>query len=309
MYFARMWGNTKTANPTAARTPRAAAFTMARNESGMLPRWVDYYGRQLGLDNLFVFDDNSTDGSTDGLPCSVQRLPPQPWREPWGKARHQLVNGLARGCLAVYDVVVATDVDEFVVPDPARYDGLLDYFARNAHRPVMASMGLNVLHAPSVEKPLDPSQPVLSQRSFVKFAPVMCKPSAKRIPAAWMLGFHGIEAPFEIDRDLWLLHLKFHDLDALRLVARERHELHVTAGVGDKGSAWALDAEQLVTRQLRWVEGASGRRTPEFVSSEPDLSRVVAKRAGKNYRSMGAQLAAMKRSPLRRLPERFRGVF
>ena len=41
----------------------------------MLPRWVQYYGDQLGQDNLVVLDDNSVDGSTEHLPCTVLRLP------------------------------------------------------------------------------------------------------------------------------------------------------------------------------------------------------------------------------------------
>ncbi len=289
--------------------PKVAVITMARDEAGMLPRWVDYYGGQVGRDNLLVLDDNSTDGSAVGLGCTVQRLPPPPWRESWGKARLNLVNGLARGYLACYDVVVFTDVDEFLVPDPARYDGLRDYFARREGQPVMAALGLNVVHAPDVEPALDPDRPLLSQRRFVKFAPNMCKPLAKRVPASWTQAFHGIRSPYEVDRELWLLHLKFHDIEALRTVAGQRQELFLRSGRGDKASTWPVAAEDLVARQLGWVENADLTATPELDPGEPDLSKVVQPRSRGFYRSSGTQLGAMDHSPLRRLPARVSMVF
>ncbi len=55
---------------------RIAAITFCRDEGRMLPLWVRYYGGQLGLENLYVVDDNSEDGSTDDLPCDVLHIPP-----------------------------------------------------------------------------------------------------------------------------------------------------------------------------------------------------------------------------------------
>jgi hypothetical protein len=288
---------------------RVAAFTMANNEAAMLPRWVDYYGRSLGLDNLLVIDDNSTDGSTQGLPCTVQHLPAPPWKQRWGPTRRQLANNLARAYLAVYDAVLFTDVDEFLVPDPARYDGLLDYVARHPDREVLAGVGLNMLHAPEVEGPLDPARPVLSQRRFVKFAPNMSKPSIKRVANMWMPGFHGIKGPFSIDRDLWLLHLKYFDVEHTRAVAHERQRVHHEFGRGHEHSAWQFEASELVARQLSWVEGAHPQHTPEFDPAEPDLAGVVTEYGPDKYRSGGTQMAAMEESPLRRLPARLGAPF
>ena len=42
----------------------------------MLPLWIRYYGGQFGVENLYVVDDNSEDGSTDDLPCDVLHIPP-----------------------------------------------------------------------------------------------------------------------------------------------------------------------------------------------------------------------------------------
>ena len=186
--------------------PSVVVMTMARDESLMLPRWVRHYGDQVGVDHLVVLDDGTTDGSTDDLPCPVHRLPPLPGKGYEG-VRMRLLSGLADGFLAAYDVVVFVDVDEFLVPDPARHADLRSYLAARADREVVAPTTLNVVHVPQVEEPLRPDEPVLAQRGFAKFTPIMCKPSVKRVPAAWRWASHGIEAPFAVDPELYMLHL------------------------------------------------------------------------------------------------------
>ena len=48
--------------------PTVAVLTVARDEAAMLPRWVAHYGSHVGVENLVVVDDNTSDGSTDDLP-------------------------------------------------------------------------------------------------------------------------------------------------------------------------------------------------------------------------------------------------
>lgn len=296
--------------PQLSDPPRVAVLTTVRDEAEMLPRWVDYYGRQVGLDNLLVLDDNSVDGSTKDLPCTVYRLPEAPWRMEWAPGRLRIVNGLAQALLACYDFVVFTDADEFLVPDPAKYDGLRDYLAGRLDRTVIAPLALNVLHNPAAEPDeLDQTRPVLAQRRHVKFAPVMCKPLLKRLPAPWRPAFHGINAPYEIDRDLLMLHLKYYDVTTLRKVAEHRRMLYETENRGSDQSAWTMGAEQLVTELRSWVRPVDDAPVPEFDAAEPDLRRIVQLRQGGFYRSDGTQLRAMKTNPLRRLPDRWTHAF
>lgn len=295
--------------PQLCDPPRVLVMTTTRDEADMLPRWVDYYGRQVGMQNLLVLDDNSVDGSTKDLPCSVYQLPPAPWRMEWAAGRLRIVNGIAQGLLACYDFVVFTDVDEFLVPDPDKYDGLRDYLANRVDRNVIAPLALNVLHNPTAEPgELDPHQPVLTQRRHVKFVPVMCKPLLKRVPAPWRPAFHGINAPYEIDRDLLMLHLKYFDMTHLRSVAEHRRRLHDTENRGSDFSAWAMGADELVSELMSWVRTSDDHLVPEFDPDELMLQRIVQHKEGGFYRSHGNQLRAMRVSPLRRLPERFRRV-
>lgn len=287
--------------------PSVLVMTMVRDEAQMLPRWIDHYAGQVGMDNLLVLDDNSSDGSTDGLSCTVHRLPSLSGKG-FENARMQLLSGLASGFLATYDYVVFVDADEFLVPDPERYPDLPSFLATRPDREVVAPIALNVVHVPSVEEPLRAGEPVLGQRRFAKFAPVMCKPSIKRVPASWRWASHGIAAPFEVDPELYMFHLKFADRDLLRQVAAHRKAL-VDADGRARGSSWSREADDIVAALDRAVSGVDVDEVPEFDPREVDLTKVVEPREGW-HRAVGAgQVQALRQVPLRRVPSSLIGAF
>lgn len=276
----------------------------------MLPRWIDHYGRQVGLENLIVLDDNSVDGSTDDLPCTVYRLPPPPWKHAWGRTRARLVNGLANGLLGCNDVAIYTDADEFLVPDPALHDGLRDYLATRADRRVIAPVALEVMHNGRLEPPLDPERPVLDQRRFVKYSPGMCKPLLKRVRRPWTGAFHAIQAPFEVDRELFLFHLKYADERMLEETAEQRRAAHEQERRGHPGSFWPMGAEKLGRMLRRWTDAADGgTELSEFDSAQISFDGLIAKHPDGTWRATAHQVRALEASPLQQLPERFRGTF
>ena len=288
--------------------PDVLVMTMARDEADMLPRWIRYYADQVGMDHLIVLDDNSTDGSTDGLECTVHRLPPLRFSggrfEP---IRMQLLSGLAQGFLATYDVVVFVDVDEFLVADPARHADLRTFLATRSDRDVIAPVGLNIVHLPQSEGPLRPDEPVLGQRRFAQFTPLMCKPAVKRVPAGWRWASHGIEAPFAVDPELFMVHLKFADRDALRRVATHRKAMVDTDGRARK-SSWSRDADQVLAVFDQAVADVVPDDVPELDVSALDLSAVVERKDGW-YRAVGrGQLPAIRHEPLVRVPSRLLGT-
>ena len=286
--------------------PRVVVLTVARDEAEMLPRWVRHYGAQVGVENLVVVDDNSSDGSTDALPCPVLRIPGFP-PERFEERRIKLVSGLAQGLLNSYDVAIFTDVDEFLVPDPARHDGLVSYLQARRDRAVMAPLALNVLHDARSEGALDPEQPVVGQRRFAKFAPVMCKPAVKRVPAAWRFASHGIDTPYAVDPELFMLHLKFADTDQLRRVAESRHQLALADGRGINAS-WQHSGEAMADMLAGFVGGADPSTVREFDPGAVKLQQLVAEREGA-WRAAGrAQVTAMTHQPLVRIPERLHGL-
>lgn len=290
----------------AERSPRVVVLTVARDESEMLPRWVRYYGEQVGHENLVVVDDNTRDGSTDDLPCTVLRIPGFPPDRFEGR-RIKLVSGLAQGLLNSWDVVVFTDVDEFLVPDPARHDGLVSYLHSRRDRTVMAPLALNVLHDARTEPALEPGRPVLGQRAFAKFMPVMCKPAVKRVPAPWRFASHGIDVPYAVDPELFMVHLKFADTDQLRRVAEARHQLALADGRGINAT-WQHSGDAMAGMLSGFVGDVDPASVREFDARSVKLRRLVAEREGAWRAVGGGQVALMTAQPLVRVPERLHGL-
>ncbi|HET6877165.1 MAG TPA: glycosyltransferase family 2 protein [Jatrophihabitans sp.] len=295
-------------DPSESKLPDVAVITMARDEGRMLSRWVDFYGSAFGTDNLLVFDDNSVDGSTDNLGCSVFHLPQLPGIGRYERTRNLLMSGIAEGLLQVYDFVIFVDVDEFLMADPAKHASLREFLAARRDRDVIAPMTLNVMHHVGAEPPLDPDRPILDQRSFAKFLPVMCKPSIKQIPAPWNPTSHAISAPFEVDPELFMLHLKFYDAGELRATAALRNAMVKADGRATK-SSWSRTGDQLVAQ----ITEASARVDPDSVKEfDPQLAEldgiVQQQREGIWQPSGMGQVPAMSARPLVRIPERLRGL-
>jgi hypothetical protein len=298
----RIGSNRQTPSPA----PRLAAVTMVRDERVMLPRWVAHYGRECGPDHLYVIDDNTTDGSTDDLPCSVIRIPS------WGDkhfevTRMRMVSRIAAALLEAYDAVLFADADEFLVADPERHEGLVDLLARREGTEVLGAQALNVVHDARREGPLDPDQPVLGQRRWAKFIPLMCKPSLKRTMAPWVAGSHGMTIPFEIDPDLYLFHLKFAEREHLRETGDHRKALADREGRA-AATTWQFAGDDLVTlldditRDVEPDDVAPYRTRPKV------LADIVREGEGGHYRAHGRrQFNAMRHQPMVSVPERFWG--
>jgi hypothetical protein len=285
---------------------RLAVITMVRDEAVMLPRWVQYYGDQVGHDNLFVFDDGSTDGGTDDLPCSVLRLPPLT-KEPFEPARMGTLSGLAAALLHSYDAVLFADADEFVVPDPDKYDGLSDYVSRQGKAAAVGVVGLNVVHLAG-EPALAPGRPMLEQRPFAKFLPLMCKPSLVFSAPEWRWASHGIMTPYDIDRDLLMFHMKFVDRQLLQETSDRRKAMVEHDGRADI-TTWARGGDVLVSLLDRISVGVDPSTISEFVPRKGKLNQIVQPRPDGTWRATGlGQAEAMERLPLVRIPERFRRV-
>jgi hypothetical protein len=287
--------------------PSVAVLTMTRDEGSMLRRWVDHYGSAVGRKNLLVLDDNSSDGSTARLDCPVVPLPNLPGGAEFERTRMRILNGFARGLLACYDFVIFADVDEFLIPDPSKHANLRQFLAARRDVPVIAPVALNVVHVVGKEGEFDPNRPVLDQRSYAKFVPGMCKPSIKQIDAQWAVGSHGINHSFAVDRELFMLHLKFFDETHLQRVSRNRSELVAMDGRATH-SNWRRGGE-LVHFVKRLSSSVELAHVPEFDPATVDLAGVVIPGQGSRYRTRRqGQIRAMRNMPLVRVPSRLVGT-
>jgi len=290
------------------RGPEVAVITMARDEGDLLALWVSHYARHVGVENLVVLDDNSADGSTEGLGCTVHRVPPLRGGPQFEPVRMRLMNGIASGLLAVYDYVVFVDVDEFLVTDPSAYPTLPDLLEDRGRPETLGVVGLNVVHVPSAEPdPLDLSRPLLEQRSFAKFTPLMCKPSVKRVNAAWTSSSHGLMAPYAVDPELYMLHLKFADRSRLAEVAALRNAVSRADGRA-QGASWGKRADRLLEIFDSVVAHVDPAATPEFRPSAADLEAAVTFLNGRHRTPQQGQIEALRSQPLVRIPARLAGA-
>lgn len=286
--------------------PSVAVITMARDEGTMLRRWVDHYSREVGAENLIVVDDNSSDGSTDNLPCPVLHIPPLT-KKTFEPARMGLLGGLSAGLLEAYDAAIFCDVDEFIIAEPNKYETLRHFVADRPGRDAVGVMGLNVVHDVLQEPALVDGEPILGQRRLAKFLPLMCKPSLKWVPANWAMASHGIKCPFEVDPELFMFHMKFSDRDHLQAVADHRHAMFTSEGRAARTS-WERSGGDMVNLLDEITADIDHDNIKAFGPPLKKLPSIVEQSAPDQWRAVGGgQVKAMRNRPFVRIPGRFLG--
>lgn len=199
-----------------------AVFTIVRNEGFWLPRWVKHYAH---VGDLYVLDHESDDGSThDALRKGFAKFDvSRPHTDDVGWML-DTVQGFQARLFGVYDRVVFAEVDEFLIPDPARYDTLANYLAWNTSDQITAT-GYDVVMRAG-DPALNLSEPILSQRGW-KRNDRWDKTLVASGPMKWEVGFHrpveGTPRP-EPTPDLLLVHFHYADLETqwARLESRRK---------------------------------------------------------------------------------------
>jgi hypothetical protein len=201
---------------------RGAVFTIAQNEATFLPLWLSYYGRHFDPSDIYLLDHDSSDGSTEGIEkqCNVVAVHrDKSFDHVWLKST---VEEFQAFLLGSYDAVLFSEVDEFVLPDPLRHDGLGDYI-EGLEGPAACCTGYNVVHYPDDgEPPLRFEEPLLPQRSYWHPSSRYSKRLLGRVPLSWTTGFHTESNVPEVlpDPDLYLVHL--HRIDYEYCLARHQ---------------------------------------------------------------------------------------
>jgi hypothetical protein len=188
---------------------RICAITMARNDSFFLERWIAYYGKQLGEENLYILLDGtdqqapqnagrSTIKHIEHIDCQVSVA---------DKLRINELTKLATELLNTYDIVIGTDADEFLVVDPACNMQLADYLNSITIQTSVSGLGMDVGQHLNCEKALDKNRLFLDQRQFAFLSSRYTKAVVISKPVQWGSGFHRVRNHnFRIDKNLFLFH-------------------------------------------------------------------------------------------------------
>jgi len=210
-----------------------AAVTCVRDASRFLDRWIDYYGRQLGFENLFIVidgEDQALPDASSGVNLRVQQHITMS-RLAGDKFRARLLSELAHDLLKDYDLVVGTDVDEFILPDPATSLGLRGYLSQLQIVGCVSAMGIDVARHLKNEKALDWGAPFLGQRRYGMISDRYTKASVLAQPHFWGSGFHRVRGqPLRIDPQLCLFH--FGSVDQSEMQTRTASSERIKSGWG-----------------------------------------------------------------------------
>ena len=221
--------------------------TIVNNESVFLPIWLAYYSRFFEPSNIYVLDNDTTDGSTDGDGFVRIQVASDRVDHIWMR---ETVETMQRELLNTYDVVLVTDVDEIVTPVP-EWGDLGEYIDGFAEEWVNC-LGYELLHMRDVEEPLRTDLPILDQRHWWFVNDGYNKAALASVPMRWQTGFHGrADWQGKFDPDLRLIHL--HRMDYEICLARHRIRSRRSWAERDERESWA--AHNRITEEAefeRW---------------------------------------------------------
>ena len=207
------------------KNKKIAVITMARDDDFFLSRWIAYYGKQIGTENLYIL----LDGTDQKIPENCGRAHitklehKQMSRAAGDKYRINKISELAHKLLKKYDIIIGCDSDEFLIVDPRIKQSLHQYLSNKKIHTTLSGLGLDVGQHLYNEAILDKNGPFLEQREYALLSTRYTKPVVINEPVTWGSGFHSIKHHnFHIDKNLYLLHFGAIDMDMLTIKAKKR---------------------------------------------------------------------------------------
>jgi len=225
---------------------KRALITMVHDEAVFLPIWLRYYSRFFAPDDIYVFDHGTTDGSTERpgfvrIPVSHESVD-HVWMV-------STIQGLQHELLDRYDVVLVTDVDEIVIPDPS-WGTLGDYIDRFDEE-FVTCRGRELIHMRSEEPPLRLDEPILDQRRHWFANGAYDKTLLAMVPMEWKPGFHmRIDERVNCDPDFYLVHLHRMDYE----LCRSRHQQRRTMAWKERDLADGWARHNLITEDREFEQ-------------------------------------------------------
>lgn len=274
---------------------RICALTMVRNDEFFLRRWVAYYGAELGLENLYVFLDGTDQPIPDWCPgvnvVARERVAGQVAAADRG--RIDFLSSKAAELLQRYDMVIGTDVDEFLVADPNLNVSLVEFLSSLSPRLSYSGLGVDVGQHTGKEGEIDDSLPFLDQRAHAVLSTRYSKSSVITRPVPWGSGFHRVRnRNFHIVRDLYLFH--FGCVDLKRLEAKITDKDKIVTG-------WSRHLAKR-TKTIRDISAGRIRSWTRWVPLARTIQNIVRPPYAWNKPAMFNVRLVVE------IPERFRGI-
>jgi hypothetical protein len=219
------------------------AITMVYRDYWALAQWYRHYGKHLGPRNLYVI--------SHGYDAEIQKICPEASiitiprgdLKNFDRVRVRLINGFQSGLNNLYDWVIQTDADELVCFNPSTYGSFQELFEATK-APALFALGLNLAEVKG-DTPLTPEDSALAHRRVACVTGNYSKAWAvrKAIPLRWHGVFCGYrktaDFPFEMPDDVFFVHLKHANSEALKDTNAVRQSVADSVGTDWNVNGWA----------------------------------------------------------------------
>jgi len=259
---------------------KIAALTMVRNDDFYLEKWVEYYGGQLGKENLYIYLDGLDQVVApfcEGTHAvAVEKIGNQLIAAEKGRLR--FLSEKAAGLLSGgYDLVIGVDADEFIIVDPRLGKTLPEYLDTLEIRDSVSALGLDFGQKLGEEGDISGDRPFLEQRRYAQIGTRYTKPSILAAPLTWGSGFHRVKGHnFHIAKDLYLFHFGYFDLKRIndRYHDRDRVDQGWAKHMRKRSRTIRLVTEKKALDFDRWTRFARKCQTwcrPPYAWNKPGM--------------------------------------
>jgi len=222
---------------------KICAITMVYKDYWALEQWYRHYGGYIGYRNLYVISHGYDPEIQRICPdASVINIPREELRN-FDRVRARVINGIQSGLGNLYDWVIQTDADELVCINPNTYRSFTELFAATS-APALFALGLNLAEVAG-DAPLEQGTPVLAHRNVACVTGHYSKAWAvrKALPLRWhgvFCGYRRTEVfPFEMPDDVFFVHLKHANSEALKAANAVRQSVADDVGEEWNVSGWS----------------------------------------------------------------------
>jgi len=228
---------------------QSAVFTIVKNESKFLPVWLNYYHKFFDFKDIYIIDNGSVDGSTDNLPCNVEKIESHYSFDVYWLC--DTVKDKQAKLLKEYPIVLFTEVDEIVVPKRQHFENCLD------KHPTINCVAFEVCHDPKTEPEINWETPLLRQRKYWLRDDRYDKPLLSKTPVKWVPGFHRCDSPSFHNNTMTLIHLRKIDYNFLKARVQDRRTWEKPPNDKPR-TCWQWKASD--SRFEKWFTDGSGNR-------------------------------------------------
>lgn len=198
---------------------KSAVFTIVKNESYFLPIWIKHYKKYFDVDDIYVLDHQSTDGSTDNLDVKVVKVVNElAFDHQWlvDTVQNQQVK-----LLEEYECVLFAESDELVYTTQKPLNLVIEDFINDKEVTHQTCTAFEIIEKIGEEKSLEVGDEILEHRNYWFTDFMYNKTLLSKVPLHWVWGFHRTTNTTPDNKyNLFLIHLHRCDFEMML----KRHE-------------------------------------------------------------------------------------